>query len=222
MAMTDQLRMTDEELVLLAGEHEVVAAPYLDRLQASERSVALTVAYRALIAHGVAREDGSLAVPDHLVHLLRCRQDADSVLMLVGVDTVSETIAARYFHRLDLSWLVEDVAADGIHEFSVATDDELEAAVREWVEPLDPVAAQGVRQPLMEADQPWGEVRFRLDITLWQRNASADRLIGVLGGAAGTWLTDVVPGTPGEIELQPTDLSGIVAAVVSLTTPQAQ
>lgn len=217
--MSAPLRLTDEELVLLGGEHPVVELPFLGSLDVDQRSLAVTIAYRALFARGAVAADGSIEVPEHILDLLAGRSAGHEVLAMTGTDLRSEVWTARYLHRLDGMWLVEDVATDGVHEFAAVQQDALEQTVREWVEPLEPIAAQGDPVPVSRLAEPWGRVRFKLDISLVVMPAERGRLVGVLGGDLGTWLTDVDPATPGEIELEPTDLNRIVARVLALLPP---
>lgn len=219
--MSAPLRLTDEELVLLGGEHPVVELPFLAGLDVDQRSLAVTVAYRALFARGAVAADGSIEVPEHILDLLSGRSGEHEVLAMTGTDLRTEVWTARYLHRLDELWLVEDVGADGVHEFAAIQQDGVQQAVREWVEPLNPIAAHGDPVPVSRLAEPWGQVRFRLDITLVVPAAERGRLVGVLGGERGTWLTDVDPSTPGEIELEPTDLRRIVSRVLSLIPPDA-
>lgn len=214
--MTTPLRLTDEELVLLGGEHPAVELPFLQALDVAERSLAVAVTYRGLYARGAVTADGSVEVPQHVLDLLAARSAGGPVLVLTGTDLPTDTWAGRYLHLLDPAWLVEDVTADGVHEFGVAEPDTVDRVVREWVAPLEPVAAQGAPVPVSRSAEPWGDLRFRIDVTLHLRRGGRGRLIGVLGGDRGTWLTDVEPGTPGELEVEPTDLDRIVRRILSL------
>ena len=213
---TPRLRLTDEELVLLGAEHPAVELPFLAGLKESERSVAIAVAYRSLISHDAVGDDGAIRVPGHLLDLVQARQDAETVFALTGTDLRRECWTGRYLIGIDDLLLVEDVGSDGLHTFQFVEPHTLPGLVHDWVAPLEPIAAQGDPIPVSRLGEPWGELRFRLDATVHRRARPRGRLIGALGGSAGTWLTDVEPGTPGEIELEPTDLDGLVRRLLSL------
>lgn len=216
MTESPPLRLTDEELVLLGGDHHVVALPFLDVLEPDARSVAMTVAQRALFAHGAMAEDGSIGVPEQILDLLRCRREADASLVLIASDLRRDLWAARYLHCCDGFFVVEDVSADGVHEFGIAAPAAVDDVVRDWIVPLEPLAAQGNPMRVLDAAEPWGDCQFRLDATLHLRGGPRGRLIGVLGGTRGSWLTDVAPQQPGEVELEPVDLDRIVHRIVTL------
>ncbi|MBC9956821.1 hypothetical protein [Yimella sp. cx-51] len=227
------LRLTDEELELLGGAHPLVVQPYLETVDPEARDAVLTTAARSLWAHGVAvSEVGAIQVPEHVVDLLQWRQDAQRVLVVViGEFTEQEaTETAHYVHSLESAHLVETVTPDGMHAFAVHEGD-LEQLIDAWIRPLDVVPGSGSARTATRLGQPWGQTRLRLDATLWRPGERAGRLIGALGGAGGTWLTDVEPAEhdamapelgDGEVLLEPTDHPGLVTRILTLIAPEQE
>lgn len=211
--------LTDEELALLGATHPIVVQPFLEPLDQAQRSLAVSVAGRALVAHGVRlTQDGALELPAQIIDLLRLRQSGRRALVLVAgfADGVE---SACYLHDLQGSWLVEDVGAEGMHDFRWVDGPDVHDYVGRWLEALAVVPGSGARLRLDAGEEPWGDFRVRIDATLWRSGQEAGRLIGAIGGSRGTWLTDVTPGGPDEPWLVPTGVDGLCARVLSLLDP---
>ncbi|GAB3579158.1 hypothetical protein [Calidifontibacter terrae] len=208
------LRLTDEELELFAAVHPAVAAPFLGRLDQTQTMLALEVAQRALFAHGLPRSvDGALLVPVQVVQMLELRRNSAATLLLIHVESVEHV---RYVHDVGTAWLVEDLGPDGVHEFDLHERDQLTKLVTEVIAPDTLVAGHGPAVCVDPCNPPWGEVRSRLDATVWRPDRERGPLLGVMIGARGAWSTCSVPGDTRPVSFRPTDGSTVLQQVLAL------
>lgn len=228
-------RLTDEELVLLAVEHPVVVLPDYERLAPAAREVAVRTAHRSLLARGAptSADPDLLAVPQEVSDLLDIRGGAPWVLVIrraehVVVDGVERPVQTeRYAHLVDDLVLLEDVSADGVHDFFVLDDHALATELQDFLTHDDirdgsprsitfdlPAIAQGRGD--VDLTQ-LGRLKVEVDATLWRRGPQpAPILLGLLLGVDGCWVTRNTYGAAGPLELQPVLVRDLGATVVEL------
>lgn len=188
-------RLTDEELELL-GAADDVDTPYLERLDAAQRRVAVDVAYRSLCAHGVCEaQGGGLLVPDELIQLLQVRSSPERryrVELRVDGDR-----SLRYLYEAGGTSVCEDISIDGLHDFDVLAADRTPRLLVAALTPLfAPVPGAGVVSTgcrfagdvrLLSEPAPWGAVLATADVTEGGPGQQDD-LVSVIWGDAGTYL----------------------------------
>lgn len=188
-------RLTDEELALL-GAADDVDTPYLDRLDAAQRGVAVDVAYRSLCAHGVCEaQGGGLLVPDELVQLLQVRSSPERHYRVeLRVDGVR---ALRHLYEAGGTAVCEDICVDGLHDFDVLPAARTPQLLVAALAPLFP-SIPGAGAPttgcrfvgdlrLLTEPAPWGVVLATADVTRAVAGDEED-LVSVIWGDAGTYL----------------------------------
>ncbi|MBO1756084.1 hypothetical protein [Allobranchiibius sp. CTAmp26] len=191
-------RLTDEELELFGASDEV-DTPYLDRLQAIQRSVAVDVAYRALCAHGVAVEAGEgLLMPDELVHLLQARANPERSYR---IEVCAEGIRTlRHVYDAGPTTVCEDISNDGVHDFDVLPTGSAErlmlAALAPDLSPADdavPLRIHVVDGEWLQAEPaPWGHAIARADVT--ERAPGLETTtVSVIWGDTGTYVVSPAP-----------------------------
>lgn len=194
-------RLTDEELHLL-GAADDVDTPYLDRLEPDQRGVAVDVAYRSLLAHGVCEaQDGGLLVPDELVQLLQVRAGPERAYRIEVRSQGGRSI--RHLYEAGGTTVCEDISADGVHDFDVRPVSDSQLLLTEKLGP----SANGVvlraawratgDRDLQGSPPPWGAVSATADLTVRTPGAPGD-LVSVIWGDAGTYLISEVPVSPSE------------------------
>lgn len=194
-------RLTDEELHLL-GAADDVETPYLDRLEPEQRAVAVDVAYRSLLAHGMCEaKDGGLLVPEELVQLLQVRAGPDRAYRVEVRSRDERTI--RHLYQAGGTTVCEDVSLDGMHDFDVRPTGEAHALLTELLalgpdRALETGArttwrATGELDPAGEP-APWGAVCATADLRLRQTGVPDERA-SVVWGAAGNYLISEVAGS---------------------------
>ncbi|WP_265447498.1 hypothetical protein [Flexivirga meconopsidis] len=222
------VRLTDEELVLMGATHPAVAAPFLDGLDPAGRQLAAQVAYRSLCAHGLepTADGAALVVPDGVVSMMQVRAAAGEVLFVSR--TTSHGQVVRYHHFGDQIVVLEDVAADGVHDFALVDRARLTDALRTFVSADG--AIDGTGEPVVIApddlsagrvdDARWGEIVVHLDATVWRADPRAGTdppvLLGFLLGTAGSWCSRNVMGDPAPVELHPVRVSEVVDGIEAL------
>lgn len=188
-------RLTDEELALL-GAADDVDTPYLDRLDAAQRRVAVDVAYRSLCAHGVCEaQGGGLLVPDELVQLLQVRSSPERRYRVELRMDGSRSL--RHLYEAGGTTVCEDVFIDGVHEFDVLPATRTpQLLVTAMTPPFSSIPGAGATSTgcrfvgdlrLLSEPAPWGAVLATADITSGSPRGEDD-LVSVIWGDAGTYL----------------------------------
>ena len=185
-------RLTDEELQLFGAAGDV-DTPYLDRLDAAQRSVAVDVAYRALCAHGVAVEVGEgLLMPDELVHLLQVRANPECSYRIEVRSEGTRTL--RHVYDTAGATVSEDISNDGLHDFDVLPGGRSVHLVLEALTPDLPVAS-GVAMHthvidggrILSEPAPWGRALATADVTQHTSGQQATT-VSVIWGDAATYV----------------------------------
>lgn len=193
-------RLTDEELHLL-GAADAVETPYLDRLNPNERAVAVDVAYRSLLAHGVCEaQDGGLLVPDELVQLLQVRAGPTRSHRIEVCCRDERKI--RHLYEAGGTTVCEDISPDGVQDFDVRPIAEAQSLLTEGLMPWVIGEAEHGRRATWHAagdldrrgqSLPWGSVRATADLTLY-RSGQAVEVVSVIWADTGTYLISELPG----------------------------
>lgn len=230
-------RLSDEELVLLDAEHPLVALPHHERLEPAQRQVAVSSALRALGARGheIDTDAHTIALPQHLCDLLDLRSGATAVLlwqvMVVDGASGSEQACQHYAFVEDDVVLLEDVTADGLHDFWVLGTDELIDQIQARVPRVDG-ARDGAGGPLrvdlmaVAAGESQATVDClgvplaRIDATVWRAPATPDPpLQAVVLGECGTYVSVAPAEAEGPITLTPITVSSVGREVARLLGP---
>lgn len=184
-------RLTDEELQLF-GAADTVETPYLDRLQAAQRSVAVDVAYRALCAHGVAVEVGEgLLMPDELVHLLQVRANPECSYRIEVRSKGTRTL--RHVYDTAGATVSEDISNVGLHDFDVLPAGRSEQLMLAALTPDLAPTADGMRGQVVgwlrssSESAPWGHAFATADVTEHASGCAATT-VSVIWGDEGTYV----------------------------------
>ncbi|XAS75811.1 hypothetical protein V3G39_14310 [Dermatophilaceae bacterium Sec6.4] len=212
-------RLTDEELDLLSAAAEV-DTPYLDRLDANGREVAVNVAYRSLCAHGVCEaQGGGLLVPDELVQLLQVRSGCERRYRVELHIDGSRSV--RHVYEAGGTAVCEDISSDGLHDFDVVPASRTALLVAAALAPVFSPASHGETVPtgcrfagdlrLLAEPAPWGVVLATADVTQVV-TGSEDEFVCVIWGDAGTYLvSSPSPRARSGFVVGHTSLAGLVA-----------
>lgn len=191
------IQFTDEELLLFGAEHPIVDAPYLSRLDATHRKVALEVALRSLCAHGavVVNDGAGMELPQSVVTMLQVRSCAKSTLVINKSDAESSVL--RYHHFDTDHVLVEDVTDVGAHQFHFIDHADVATEIEAFC--MVDGAADGEGEPVkLAADrfdsgelspELWGDGVAQMNATVWRADGGGPALLvlGFLLGSAGSW-----------------------------------
>ena len=128
--------LVDEELFWLRGEGDpdpFYDEPYLSTLSPESRAASLDSGMRVLIAKGMVDVDpdepDSFEVLGVYGLLASCREDAQSVTRAT-LDIPGEPVTRFAFHRISENLvLVEEVSADGFHDFTFQSLDSAAAGL---------------------------------------------------------------------------------------------
>ncbi|MGQ0629998.1 MAG: hypothetical protein ACT4P1_03085 [Sporichthyaceae bacterium] len=201
---------SDEELAILAPPGGIVVAPFLARVNAADRPGVLRTAFRGLVARGVLEMPSSKAVAtaetfDDLATVeVSVRQDVHALVTLraaaQAVVAVSRTTTEGrdywYAHVVDEVVVVEQVDANGLHQFLLSDVPSLIGAVLDAV--VHPATIDGAGGPLelsaAEIAKPTAVLKLLgdsfvcADVIVRCPADTEVELLGVFTGPGGAWV----------------------------------
>lgn len=177
-------RFSDEELVFLDAEHPLVHLPHHDRLDEAGRAAHLRAAERALRTRGHERTaDGSaIELPQHVCDLLQVREGAPHVVVaqvMFEDDDGARWMHEHYAYLQDGLLVLEDVDADGLHDFWAADEHELSSLLQDRMPPVGATCTSAPGTPAVGGGEP-----FEVDLAATAAGVD-DRSIRRLGRVVG-------------------------------------
>ncbi|MCW2567227.1 MAG: hypothetical protein JWN54_1324 [Mycobacterium sp.] len=164
---TEVVRLTDEEVALLAGPDadELAPLPWLSTVPPEHRETALAVAARNLVVRGMALasppQDGtgdvSVAVPED-VHAVLAARRAASTVVIAGRRAAGAPSTHILYVQGDDGVVEEHVTSGGLHMFTTGTLEAAIAALVAFVDPDGAAAHDGTAVEIELADVAMGSV----------------------------------------------------------------
>ena len=245
MALVPLLDLTDEELAAVDGlPTGLVVSPYLEDLDDAARDTAVVTAFRSLVSRGVvaaptveqasaAGDDGvELEMLAELSQVLTLRRAAP-VVVCAQQALAGPVHSWRYVHVLadEGVALDEQVAATGLHRFSLLSPQDVAAELGGWLVP-DGLAVGTSDGPETAVDaqtaadgatdaallDELGRAEVVTDVVVRRRTDDEPPVVlGVFAGRGLLVLSTTAPGEP--VRVRPASAATVEAAVAALLEP---
>lgn len=233
-------RFSDEELVVLDAVHPLVQLPHHDGLDDAGRAVHLRAAQRALRARGHERTpDGrGIELPQHVCDLLEVREAAAHIVIaqvMYEDDDGVRWMHEHYAFLHDGLVILEDVDAEGLHDFWAADEDELATLLQDRMPPVGVTAAPAPGRLAVGGGLPFeidlaataagtdqqsvqrlGRVVGYVDAVTHRSGRPESQLVTAVLGELGCALGSAPAGSEENVRLTPVPPADLGAALIGL------